>query len=73
MGEITSSLMKSQTIVDIRDTTYSFVNNTYHNYYKKDLNNLLDSFQGTYIYTNGNISFKIILEKKDTATCRLAL
>lgn len=33
-------------------------------YYSKDINNLLNPFQGTYIYTNGNTSFKIILTKK---------
>lgn len=32
-------------------------------YYSKDINNVLDPFQGTYIYTNGNTSFKIILKK----------
>ncbi|ANF49733.1 hypothetical protein A0O34_03890 [Chryseobacterium glaciei] len=58
-----SSIVKSQTIVDITDTTYSGMTNTYYNYYKKDLNNVLDPFQGTYIYTNGNKKFKIILQK----------
>lgn len=32
-------------------------------YYQQDLNNLLDPFQGTYIFSNGNTSFKIILKK----------
>lgn len=32
--------------------------------YYKDVNNVLNQFEGTYIYTNGNISFKIVLEKK---------
>ncbi|GAA4158805.1 hypothetical protein GCM10022217_20560 [Chryseobacterium ginsenosidimutans] len=58
-----SIVAKSQTIIDIRDNSYSNPNNTYYDYYKKDLNNLLDPFQGTYIYTNGNISFKIVLQK----------
>jgi hypothetical protein len=58
-----SNIVKSQTIIDITNTTYSSANNTYYNYYKKDLNNLLDPFQGTYIYTNGNNSFKIVLKK----------
>lgn len=58
-----SSLIKAQTIVDINDTTYSNINNTYFNYYKKDLNNLLDPFQGVYIYSNGNNIFKIELRK----------
>lgn len=58
-----SIITKSQTVIDINDTTYSTFNNTYHNYYKKDLNNLLDPFQGTYIYTSGNTTFKIVLKK----------
>jgi len=32
--------------------------------YYQDSNNVLNPFEGTYIYTNGNISFKIILTKK---------
>jgi hypothetical protein len=58
-----SIITKSQTVIDINDTTYSTSNNTYYNYYKKDINNLLDPFQGTYIYNNGTTSFKIILKK----------
>ncbi|MBW8521804.1 hypothetical protein K0U91_04905 [Chryseobacterium chendengshani] len=33
-------------------------------YYRKDINNVLDQFQGTYIYTNGNTTLKMILVKK---------
>ncbi|MFN7013808.1 MAG: DUF6705 family protein [Bacteroidia bacterium] len=32
--------------------------------YYKDLNNTLNNFTGTYLYTNGATSFKIILQKK---------
>ena len=32
--------------------------------YYKDFNNTLNQFEGTYLYTNGNTSFKIILQKK---------
>lgn len=32
--------------------------------YYKDLNNLLNTFEGTYLYTNGATSFEIILQKK---------
>lgn len=32
--------------------------------YYKDTQNLLDPFVGTYIYTNGTTSFKIVLQKK---------
>ncbi|GAA4775915.1 MULTISPECIES: DUF6705 family protein [Flavobacterium] len=41
---------------------------TYRHYplgaYFKDINNFLNPFIGTYIYTNGNTSLKIILDKK---------
>ena len=33
-------------------------------YYMKDINNLLNPFEGTYLFTNGTTSFKIILVKK---------
>jgi hypothetical protein len=33
-------------------------------HYVKDMNSLLNPFEGTYLYTNGNTSFKIILVKK---------
>ena len=33
-------------------------------YYYKDLNNHLNVFQGTWVYTNGNTSFTIVLQKK---------
>jgi hypothetical protein len=32
--------------------------------YYKDINNLLDPFVGTYIYTNGSTSLKIVLQKR---------
>lgn len=34
-------------------------------YYMQDMNLLLNPFEGTYLYTNGNTSFKIILVKKE--------
>ena len=33
-------------------------------YYYKDFNNYLNVFEGTWIYTNGNNSFTIVLQKK---------
>lgn len=33
-------------------------------YYVKDINNLLNPFEGTYIYTNGTTTFKMVLVKK---------
>jgi hypothetical protein len=35
-----------------------------NNVYYADLNNVLDPFVGTYLYTNGSTSFKIVLQKK---------
>ncbi|NBL63846.1 hypothetical protein GV828_01385 [Flavobacterium sp. NST-5] len=32
--------------------------------YHKDTQNLLNPFEGTYLYTNGNTSFKIVFQKK---------
>jgi len=37
------------------------------NAYYKDINNYFNDFEGTWLYTNGNNSFKIILEKKTMA------
>ena len=34
------------------------------NSYLKDVNNIFDQFEGTWLYTNGNTSLKIILVKK---------
>ena len=34
------------------------------NAYYKDVNNLLNQYEGTYLYTNGTTSFKIVLVKK---------
>lgn len=51
----------SQTqIVDLLDDDGSAVTGTYY----RDTNNLLNPFEGTYIYTNGTTSFKIVLVKK---------
>ncbi|HET8809139.1 MAG TPA: DUF6705 family protein [Flavobacteriaceae bacterium] len=33
--------------------------------YYKDVNHILDPFVGTWLYTNGNTSFKIVLEKME--------
>lgn len=34
-------------------------------YYMKDINNYLNPFEGTYIYSNGTTSFKVVLVKKE--------
>ncbi|MCX8534697.1 DUF6705 family protein [Chryseobacterium luquanense] len=53
-------LFKSQSvIIDIEESGFGKPSG----YYQKDLNNLLDPFQGTYIFSNGNTSFKIVLKK----------
>ncbi len=53
---------KAQTpIIDIEDYSYK---NSIANAYYKDVNNYLNPFEGTWIYTDGNISFKIIIEKE---------
>jgi hypothetical protein len=52
---------KAQTpIINITDLDGTRVTNAYY----KDTNNLLNNFEGTYIYTNGNTSLKITLVKK---------
>lgn len=38
--------------------------NSLQNAYYKDTNNLLNPFEGTYLYTNGTTSLTIILQKK---------
>ncbi|SHE94617.1 DUF6705 family protein [Chryseobacterium takakiae] len=56
-----SSLYKSQSvIIDINDSELGQPNG----YYSKDLHNVLNQFEGTYLYTKGNTSFKIVLVKK---------
>ncbi|KQT33042.1 hypothetical protein ASG22_17630 [Chryseobacterium sp. Leaf405] len=55
-----STLIKSQSVTI--DITKSGLGEP-DGYYRKDLNNLLNPFEGTYIYTNGNKIFKILLKK----------
>ena len=47
-------------ILDISDIGLDHIAGAYY----KDTQNILDPFVGTYIYTNGNTSFKIVLQKK---------
>lgn len=57
---LSSISIKSQSvIIDIEESGLG----QSKDYYKKDINNLLDPFQGTYIYTNGIKTFKIVLQK----------
>lgn len=55
------SLFKSQSVViDINESWLGKPSG----YYRKDINNLQDQFEGTYLYNNGNTSLKIVLIKK---------
>ena len=55
------SLFKSQSVViDINDSQL----NQPIGYYSKDIHNVLNQFEGTYLYSNGNTSLKIVLVKK---------
>lgn len=47
-------------VIDIDDSDLGQPNG----YYIKDIHNYLNQFEGTYLYTNGNTSLKIILVKK---------
>ena len=47
-------------IIDIIDDDGSEVNGAYY----KDVNNLLNPFEGTYVYTSGSTTLKIVLVKK---------
>lgn len=47
-------------IIDIDDSRLGQPNG----YYVKDIHNYLNQFEGTYLYTNGNTNFKIVLVKK---------
>jgi hypothetical protein len=42
----------------------SVAKNHIANTYYKDINGVLDGYDGTYLYTNGNTSFKLVLKKK---------
>ncbi len=50
--------------LDISDQGWKLEDGAYY----KDQNNLLDPFVGTYLYTNGNTSLKIVLQKKTMST-----
>ncbi|HET8809138.1 MAG TPA: DUF6705 family protein [Flavobacteriaceae bacterium] len=54
-----TSLNAQITLSDIEDINYPEAG-----VYYKDVNHILDPFVGTWLYTNGNSSFKIVLEKK---------
>lgn len=49
-------------IVDLKARTGKRLDNAYY----KDVNNILNQFVGTWVYTNGTTSLKIVLVKKTT-------
>jgi hypothetical protein len=51
-------------VIDIEDNQGYDVNGAYY----KDTKNQLNPFEGTYIYTNGNTTLKIVLQKKTMST-----
>jgi len=56
-----SNLFNSQSVViDINESWLGKPSG----YYRKDMNNILNQFEGTYLYSNGNTSLKIVLVKK---------
>lgn len=57
-----SSLFKSQSVVI--DISKSGIGQP-SGYYRKDINIVLNQFEGTYLYTTGIMSFKIVLVKKN--------
>jgi hypothetical protein len=54
----------------IRDISERDGLNSITGVYYKDTHNLLDPFVGTYVYTNGNTSLKIVLQKKKSFNTR---
>ncbi|WP_456437872.1 DUF6705 family protein [Psychroserpens sp.] len=57
-----SSILAQSPVVNIEDKP-SFRNTITDTYYK-DINNFMNPFEGTWIYTNGNTTFKIVLRKE---------
>jgi len=49
-------------VIDIEDLRFrTSIDNAYY----KDVNNFYDNFEGTWLYTNGTTSFKIVLTKEE--------
>jgi hypothetical protein len=58
---ISTSIFAQSPIIDIEEYTYkSEIENAYY----KDINNYFNDFEGTWLYTNGNTSLKIVLTKE---------
>tara|TARA_R110001599_G_scaffold91470_1_gene240385 strand:- start:131 stop:733 length:603 start_codon:yes stop_codon:yes gene_type:complete len=58
---ITISCKAQSPIINIEDFDFW---ESQENAYYKDINNYFNDFEGTWLYTNGNTSFKIVLQKK---------
>lgn len=56
----TVNITAQSVVFDIRESGFGKPTG----YYRKDMNNLLNQFEGTYVYTNGNKTFTITLVKK---------
>lgn len=54
------SVSAQSVVIDIKETGFGQP----VGYYLKDINNVLNQFEGTYVYTNGSKTFKITLVKK---------
>lgn len=57
---ITTSYYAQSPIIDIVDKDGSRTTNAYY----KDINNLLNTYEGTWLYVSGNKSLKIVMVKK---------
>lgn len=58
---MTISCKAQSPIIDIEDYTFR---TSQENAYYKDINNYFNDFEGTWLYTNGTTSFKIVLIKR---------
>lgn len=57
----TTSIVHAQSpVIDIEEKDFR---NIVEGAYYKDINNYLNPFEGTWLYTNGNTSFKIVVSK----------
>jgi hypothetical protein len=58
---ITLSCKAQSPVLDLYESNYGSIQNAYY----KDLNNLHSQYLGTWLYTNGNTSLKVIFQKRD--------
>jgi hypothetical protein len=58
---VTLSCKAQSPVLDLYESNYGSIQNAYY----KDLNNLHDQYLGTWLYTNGTTSLKVIFQKRD--------